>query len=71
MIARFQIKPYEADTFFKVFRDSFSAREVKVTVETMTETQAETNNRILQAVEAEKRGELVHTMTIEELEAMI
>jgi hypothetical protein len=71
MIATFQIKPYEADTFFKVFLDSFAAREVKVTVETVSETQTETNNRILQAVEAEKRGELVHTMTVEELEAMI
>ncbi|GHT79401.1 hypothetical protein FACS1894130_07990 [Spirochaetia bacterium] len=45
--------------------------EVKVTVETVSETQMETNNRILQAVEAEKRGELVHTMTIEEIEAMV
>ncbi|WP_059369857.1 hypothetical protein [Treponema endosymbiont of Eucomonympha sp.] len=71
MIATFQIKPYEADTFFKAFRDSFSVREVKVTVETMTETQAETNIRILQAIEAEKRGELVHTMTVEELAALI
>ncbi|GHT89176.1 hypothetical protein FACS1894137_18060 [Spirochaetia bacterium] len=71
MIATFHIKPYEEDTFFKVFHDSFSAREVKVTVETVSETQTETNNRILQAVEAEKRGELVHTMTVEELEAMV
>ena len=71
MIATFRIKPYEADTFFKVFRDSFSAQEVKVTVETMTETQAETNNRILEAIEAEKRGEFVHTMNIDELETMI
>jgi hypothetical protein len=37
----------------------------------VSETQTETNNRILQAVEADKRGELVHTMTIEELETMI
>jgi hypothetical protein len=76
MIVTYQIKPYEADDFLKMFRNTFLEKEVKITIETISSetdsiAQETTRQQMLKALEAEKRGDFVHTMTIEELEAMV
>jgi hypothetical protein len=43
---------------------------LRVTVETLPDTD-DTYQRMVRSLEAEKHGELVHSMTIDELEAMI
>ena len=77
MIATYQLKPHElTDDFFKKLKDTFSGREVTITVE---ETQDETDyllsteaNRehLLAGIEAVKQGKVTRAYTIEELEAM-
>jgi hypothetical protein len=72
MKATYTLNPNEIGFFLKVFRATFSDRPVRVTIETFSDadSQEETHSRMLRALEAEKRGELVQTMTIDELEAM-
>jgi hypothetical protein len=36
MIVTYQIKPYEADDFLKMFRNTFLEKEVKITIETIS-----------------------------------
>jgi hypothetical protein len=74
----YRLKPEELnDDFFKMVKQMFLGKEVTITVE---EVQNETDyllsneaNRahLLQAVEDIKHGRNVHTMSIEEMEAMI
>jgi hypothetical protein len=45
------------------------ANNLRVTVETLPDTD-DTYQRMVRSLEAEKRGELVHSMTVDELEAM-
>jgi hypothetical protein len=71
MTTTFQVQPYEAESFLNIFRKAFGTKKVKVTVEPVGETQEETNARFLEALAAEKRGDFVHTMTVDELEAMV
>jgi hypothetical protein len=72
MKATYTLNPNEIGTFLKVFQATLSDRPVRVTIETFsdTESQEETHSRMLRALQAEKRGEFVQTMTIDELEAM-
>jgi hypothetical protein len=72
MKAIYTLNPNEIGVFLKVFKTTFSDRPVRVTIETFsdTESQKETHARMLRALEAEKNGDFVKTMTIDELEAM-
>jgi hypothetical protein len=72
MKATYTLNPNEIGVFLKIFQTTFSDRPVRVTIETFsdTESQKETHARMLRALEAEKRGEFVQTMTIDELEVM-
>jgi hypothetical protein len=58
------------DAFLQAFKASFAASNLRVTVETLPDTD-DTYQRMFKALEAEKRGDFVHSMTIDELEAMI
>jgi hypothetical protein len=70
MTTTYHIKPNEVDAFLQIFRASFMANDLLVTVETLPDTD-DTYQRMVRSLEAEKRGELVHSMTVDELEAMI
>jgi hypothetical protein len=73
MIATYTVAPNDCTTFFSAFKAAFGGQTVKVSVRPVNqreETQEEANLRILQAVEADKRGERHGTMNIEELEKL-
>jgi hypothetical protein len=63
-----QIKPNKTDTSLQMF--TFVASNLRGAVE-MLPNRDDTRQRMLRALEAEKRGEFVHSMTLDELEAMI
>jgi antitoxin YefM len=74
----YRLKPNEInDDFLRVLKNTFLGKEIAVTVEEIPdETEyllsTEANRKqLLQAVEDIKNGKCVHTMTIEEMEAMI
>jgi hypothetical protein len=56
----------------EIFQATFSGRPVRITIESFSDIESpdETRARMLRAFEAEKKGDFVQTMTIEELEAM-
>jgi hypothetical protein len=73
MKATYTLNPNEIGAFLEAFKATFSGRPVRVTVESFSDTESpeEIHSRMLRALEAEKHGDLVHTMTIEKLEAMV
>ncbi|MDR0867440.1 MAG: hypothetical protein LBP75_03065 [Planctomycetota bacterium] len=77
MIATYQVKPQEIETFVAQLRSYRAVDELKITVETVTpqptpETQSATNARILRSWQAANSGEPPYkTLTVEEMEAMI
>jgi hypothetical protein len=72
MKATYTLNPNEIGAFLEAFQAAFSGRSVRVTIESFSDTESpeEIHARMLRALEAEKHGDFVHTMTIEELEAM-
>ncbi|GHU02208.1 hypothetical protein FACS1894147_03610 [Spirochaetia bacterium] len=82
MYAEYRLKPEELnENFFNILRETFMGKEAAVTVVVTTEEIADTTeyllsneaNRahLLKSVEDSKNGRSVHTMTIEEMEAMV
>ncbi|MDR2553251.1 MAG: hypothetical protein LBD31_08820 [Treponema sp.] len=78
MDVTYRLKPEElTDTFFKIMKETFSGKEVSITVEEIQdETDYLLSNRanrehLLKAADDMKNGRNVHTMDIEEMEAMI
>jgi hypothetical protein len=77
MKAVYKLKPYEVDeAFFKTIKELFNSGDITITIE---EEQDETDyllsneaNRkhLLESVEAVKQGKTVHTLTLEEAEAL-
>jgi hypothetical protein len=73
-----RLKPNELnDEFLKILKDTFRGKEIAVTVEEIEDTTAyllstEANRtHLYDALESVKNGQCVHTMTVEEMEAMI
>ena len=73
----YKLKPYELnDDFLKTIKELFYDKEVTVTInaehdETAYLLRSEANRKVLLAgVEAVKQGKTVHTMTLEEAEAL-
>jgi phospholipid N-methyltransferase len=77
MTAIYQLKTYElTEDFFKMLRDTFQGKEITITVKAPHDETAyllsnEANRKhLLAGVEAVKQGKFVHTMTLEEAEAL-
>ena len=78
MTATYQLKSHElTDEFVKAVKETFYDKEITITVEeTFDETayllRNEANRKCLyERLEAFKQGKRVHTMTIEEIEALV
>jgi hypothetical protein len=73
MTATYQVKPYQVDDFFRLFRRNYAGETVTVTVDApIAETQAETNARILTSAMAAKSGEPAYkSMTLDEFKDMV
>jgi hypothetical protein len=77
MEATYRLKPYElTDGFFKMVKEAFYDKEITITIEepfdeTAYLLRSEANRKMLLAgVEAVKQRKTVHTMTLEEAEAL-
>ena len=77
MIATYQLEPYElTDDFMKRFKETFHGRKIIITVEEAHDETAyllgsEENRKVLfERLEAVKRGNVKHTLTMDEIEAM-
>ncbi|GHV37308.1 hypothetical protein AGMMS49546_04660 [Spirochaetia bacterium] len=72
MTATYTLNPHEIKPFLKIVEQTYVGRSVRITIESFSDNVSgeETHERMLRALEAEKQGDFVHTMTIDELEAM-
>jgi hypothetical protein len=72
MRATYTLNPNEIGAFLKVLQATCSDHSVRITIESFSdaESQEQTYARMRRALDAEKNGDFVQTMTIEELEAM-
>ncbi|MDR3284274.1 MAG: hypothetical protein LBS97_03725 [Treponema sp.] len=76
MVATYRLKPYEIDGFLKVFKSTFTGKELEVSVEEVEDEtdyllKSESNRKqLLEAVEAEENGQFFCTMTMEQLEEL-
>ena len=72
----YQLKPHELnDDFFRIIKDLFGDKEIKITIEPHDETtyllQDEANRKhLLAGIEAVKQGKISRSLTLEEAEAM-
>jgi hypothetical protein len=78
MDAIYHLKPNELNAdFFKVLQDTFMGKEIAVTVSEISGTteyllsNEENRRRLLKALDDVKNERNVHTMTLEEMEAMV
>jgi hypothetical protein len=78
MDATYRLKPYKLNAdFLETLKRNFWDKEISVSVEEIQDEtdfllSTEANRKyISEALEAVKRGEVVHTMTLEELYVMI
>ena len=78
MTATYQLKSHElTDEFVKAVKETFYDKEITITVEeTFDETAFLLQNKvncdfILKSIEDYKQGKRVHTMTLEEAEALL
>jgi hypothetical protein len=78
MNATYQLKPYELTVdFFESLKQTFKDRDIVLSVKAIQDEtdfllSTEANRKqLFEALEAAKKGEFVHTMTLEELDAMI
>jgi hypothetical protein len=74
----YHLKPNELNAdFFKVLQETFMGKEIAVTVSEITGTteyllsNEENRRRLLNAIDDIKNERYNHTMTLEEMEAMI
>jgi hypothetical protein len=78
MDATYRLKPYELNiNFLETLKNTFRDKEIAVSVEEIQDEtdfllSTEANRKhLFEALESAKKGEFVHTMTLEELYAMI
>jgi hypothetical protein len=78
MDATYRLKPYELNVdFFETLKRTFKDKEIVISVEEIQDEtdfllSTEANRKhLFEALESAKKGEFVHTMTLEELNVMI
>ena len=78
MDVTYRLKPEELnDDFFKTLKNAFLGKEIAITVEEMPDateyllSNEANRDHLQQAVEGIKKGQTVHTMSLEEMESMI
>ena len=78
MDVTYRLKPNELNTdFFRILQETFMGKEIAVSVKEISETteyllsDEENRRRLLRALDDAQDGRSVHTMTLEEMEAMI
>ena len=78
MDVTYRLKPNELNTdFFRILQETFMGKEIAVSVKEIPGTteyllsDEENRRRLLKAVDDAQNGRCVHTMTLEEMEAMI
>jgi hypothetical protein len=78
MDVTYRLKPNELNTdFFRILQETFMGKEIAVSVKEISGTteyllsDEENRRRLLKALDDAQSGHCVHTMTLEEMEAMI
>jgi homoserine dehydrogenase len=78
MDAIYHLKPNELNAdFFKALQETFMGKEIAVTVSEISGTteyllsNEENRRRLLNAIEDAKNSRYAHTMTLDEMEAMV
>jgi len=78
MDVTYRLKPDELNIdFFRILQETFLGKEIAVSVREISGTteyllsDEENRSRILKALDDSQNGHCVHTMTLEEMEAMI
>jgi hypothetical protein len=78
MDVTYRLKPDELNTdFFRILQETFMGKEIAVSVREISGTteyllsDEENRRRLFRALDDAQDGHCVHTMTLEEMEAMI
>jgi hypothetical protein len=78
MDVTYRLKPSELTAdFLRILQETFMGKEIAVTVREIQDTteyllsDEENSRRLYKALDDAKNGRCVHTMTLEEMEAMI